>query len=206
MPIVARHILDPRLQQDRWDSRKDASTVAQVLALIWLNPWGLVDVEYTSYCLTNWYGIRSCLSHLASHIWQVICSNLWCITSAVQSCQLFTFKTGLSSFKRSLPWDTLDGHRQRFVSLYNDLKKIYEKLASIQYLRGILQVRTLGGGGGVLANFPLLFLRHRSWTSCFSSRLFLSVSPSFSWSCNMLGSHRFFFPSSPLPLWQVVQS
>ena len=91
VPIVARHLLDPRLQQDRWDSRKDASTVAQVLALIRLNPWGLVDVEYTLYCLTNWYGILSCLSHLASHTYQVISSNLWWIRSAVQSCQLFTF-------------------------------------------------------------------------------------------------------------------
>ena len=41
---------------------------------------------------------------------------------------------------RSLPWDTLEGHRQRFVGLYNDLRIVYEKLSSIQYLRGILQV------------------------------------------------------------------
>ena len=42
---------------------------------------------------------------------------------------------------RSLPWDTLEGHRQRFVGLYNDLRIVYEKLSNIQYLRGILQVR-----------------------------------------------------------------
>ena len=41
---------------------------------------------------------------------------------------------------RSLPWDTLEGHRQRFVGLYNELRIVYEKLSNIQYLRGILQV------------------------------------------------------------------
>jgi huntingtin interacting protein 1 len=41
---------------------------------------------------------------------------------------------------RALPWDTLDGHRQRFVSLYNELRKVYEKLSNIQYFRGIIQV------------------------------------------------------------------
>ena len=43
---------------------------------------------------------------------------------------------------RALPWDTLDGHRQRFVGLYNELRKVYERLSNIQYLRGILQVRS----------------------------------------------------------------
>jgi len=43
---------------------------------------------------------------------------------------------------RHLSWDTLAGHRQRFKEIYEELRKIYLKLSTIQYLRGILQVKT----------------------------------------------------------------
>ena len=46
---------------------------------------------------------------------------------------------------RSLPWDTLHGHRQRFRSVYNKLGDLYEKLNTFQYLRGIVQIPRLSG-------------------------------------------------------------
>ena len=46
---------------------------------------------------------------------------------------------------RSLPWDTLSGHRQRFRSVYSMLGELYEKLNTFQYLRGIVQIPRLSG-------------------------------------------------------------
>ena len=51
----------------------------------------------------------------------------------------------LKILHRSLPWDTLSGHRQRFRSVYTMLGELYEKLNTFQYLRGIVQIPRLSG-------------------------------------------------------------
>ena len=51
----------------------------------------------------------------------------------------------LKILHRSLPWDTLSGHRQRFKSVYTMLGELYEKLNTFQYLKGIVQIPRLSG-------------------------------------------------------------
>ena len=51
----------------------------------------------------------------------------------------------LKILHRTLPWDTLSGHRQRFRLVYSTLGELYEKLTTFQYLRGIVQIPRLSG-------------------------------------------------------------
>jgi len=45
----------------------------------------------------------------------------------------------------ALPWETLEGHRSRFGLFHSQLKKIYEEMSNIIYLRSMVQIPRLSG-------------------------------------------------------------
>merc|ERR1719150_2847019 len=42
-----------------------------------------------------------------------------------------------------LPWDTLNGHRDRFRTIHGELRKIYDSMQYIQFLRSLVQIPRL---------------------------------------------------------------
>ena len=83
-------------------------------------------------------------SHSLTHSGQCRLSALIpCINDSAKIFDLLS-KT-MKILHRSLPWDTLSGHRQRFRSVHSMLGELYEKLSTFQYLRGIVQIPRLSG-------------------------------------------------------------
>ena len=43
----------------------------------------------------------------------------------------------------ALPWDTLSGHRARFIEIHSALRRLYEEMSNLQYLRSLVQIPRL---------------------------------------------------------------
>ena len=90
----------------------------------------MIDISYVRICN---YSKGTCQISLDLFSLQIPCTH--------DSTRLLELTTSLMRLLHlALPWETLEGHRSRFGLFHSQLKKIYEEMSNIIYLRSMVQI------------------------------------------------------------------